>query len=329
MIRIFFLITALFLTSNFVQAQETYRVKADKLRVRASSDPKSKVVANLLQNESVTILDASDAKFYKIKIKSGEGWVSKDFIEKVPSTTPASTSPATTPQTTTVQNSSADSTADVIYRVTTDNLRVRQKADPKSKVIGYLPENENVAVIDSADASYFKIKVTNGEGWVSKEFLVRVSPVKAPIKKNTTSIEIPSIDKDYSNIIFFVLVALVMGTILYFIFKYSNQNKILIGISAIVVLVVIYFCFVTFIQPKKVSGTFISDSETQYKTFDFGTKDSVIVKDTYTDSTFTTKYVIEGDMIKLYDQQNMILLLIRDENTLIGEGFTRGTFTKK
>ncbi|RZL34410.1 MAG: hypothetical protein EOO96_09865, partial [Pedobacter sp.] len=71
MIRIFFLITALFLTSNFVHAQETYRVKADKLRVRASSNPESKVVANLLQNENITVLDASNAKFYKVKIKNG------------------------------------------------------------------------------------------------------------------------------------------------------------------------------------------------------------------------------------------------------------------
>jgi len=326
MIRLFFLIIALFIFSNHVSAQDLYRVKADKLRVRETKNATSKVIANIIQNEKVTVLDASDAKFYKIKLRNKEGWVSKDFLEKIPSATPAQTpSPANTAQ-------PATSTAvseDVIYRVTTDNLRVRQKAEPKSKVIGYLPENENVAVLDSTNANYFKIKVTNGEGWVSKEFLVRVTPVKAVVKKSAVSVEVPKIAKDYSNIILFVIVALVFGTILFFIFKYSNQNKILIGISAIAVLVVIYFCFVTFIQTKTVSGTFVSDSDTQYKTFDFKANDSVVVKDTYTDSTFTAKYVIEGDMIKLYDQQNMILLLIRDEQTLVGEGFTRGTFTKK
>ncbi|RZK20463.1 MAG: SH3 domain-containing protein [Pedobacter sp.] len=310
MTRIFFLLIALFLFSNEINAQDTYKVTADQLRVRASSDPKSKVIANISQNKTLTVLDASNAKFYKIKLKKGEGWVSKDFVQKISAPTPQPSTAQPAPAT---QSSTTAASADVIYRVTTDNLRVRQKADPKSKVIGYLPESENVAVIDSADASYFKIKVTNGEGWVSKEFLVRVTPVKAAVQKPAVSVEVPSIDKDYSNIIFFVIVALVMGTILYFIFKYSNQNKILIGISAIIV----------------VSGTFVSDSETQYKTFDFNTNDSVIVKDTYTDSTFTAKYVIEGDMIKLYDQQNMILLLIRDENTLVGEGFTRGIFMKK
>ncbi|MCX2574607.1 SH3 domain-containing protein [Pedobacter sandarakinus] len=323
--RIFFLLIALTIFSIPLKAQEIYRVTADKLRVRDGKDAKSKVIGNVIQDEKVTVLDASDAKFFKIKFKNVEGWASKDFLEQVAEANPA-TAPQTTAQTPTTN--STNSNGD-IYKVTADNLRVREKADPKSKVIGYLPENENVAVLDSTDNSFFKIRVTNGEGWVSRAFLVRISPVKPAVQKTGVSVDVPKIETGYSNIIFFAIVALVMGTILYFIFKYSSQNKILIGISAMVVLVVIYFCFVTFIQEKKVSGRYVSDSETQYQTFDFGANDSVVVKDVYTDSTFTAKYVIEGDMIKLYDQQNMILLLIRDENTLIGEGFTRGTFTKK
>jgi SH3-like domain-containing protein len=328
MTRIFFLVIALFIFSSQVMAQDLYRVTADKLRVRQSKDANSKVIANIIQNEKVTVLDASDAKFYKIKLRNKEGWVSKDFLEKIAA--PAQAEPAKTGTTAPAAVDTTTSANKDIYKATTDNLRVRSSADPKSKVIGYLPENENVAVLDSSNTSYFKIKVSNGEGWVSKAFLARVSPVNKPVaKKPAVSVEVPQIAKDYSNIILFAIVALVFGTILYFIFKYSNQNKILIGISAIVVLVVVYFCFVTFIQPKTVSGTYISDSDTQYKTFDFGSQDSVVVKDTYTDSTFKAKYVIEGDMIKLYDQQNMILLLIRDEKTLVGEGFTRGTFKKR
>lgn len=217
-----------------------------------------------------------------------------------------------------------------MYRVKADKLNVRSTNDPKSKVIGFIKQDENVAVLDSADAKYFKVKVTNGEGWVSKEFLVKIASAAKPVlNKPTVSLEVPKVTKDYSNVIFFAIVALLMGTILFFIFKYSSQNKFLIGFSTLIVLIVAYFCFVTFIKEKTVSGTFATDADAQYKSFDFNTNDSVIVKDVYTDSTFTAKYVIEGDMIKLYDQQNMIMLLIRDENTLVGEGFTRGTFTKK
>ncbi|RZL29247.1 MAG: SH3 domain-containing protein, partial [Pedobacter sp.] len=126
MTRIFFLLIAFSIFSNRITAQDTYRVKADKVNVRASNNAKSKVVATVNQNENVTVIDANDSKLYKVKLKNGEGWISKDFLEKVATSTPS----AASPQSTTTQTNSSNSTTDVIYRVTTDNLRVRQKADP-------------------------------------------------------------------------------------------------------------------------------------------------------------------------------------------------------
>ncbi|MDN3587995.1 SH3 domain-containing protein [Pedobacter aquatilis] len=309
-------------------AQETYRVTADELRVRAASDQKSKVIGSIPQNETVSVVDASNDKFFKVKFKKGEGWVSKDFLEKVATQTANPQVNAQQPIEP-VQNTKATvSGVEDMYRVTTDNLRVREKADPKSKVIGYLPENENVAVIDSTNTSYFKIKVTNGEGYVSKEFLVRISPVKkadAPV----VAPSIPETNQDNSKIIFLVVVAVLLITILFFIFKYAKGNKVFILIVSLIVLVTGYFCYVTFLKEKTISGQFVTTEDVQYQSFDFKSKDLVTVNDIYTGSSFSSKYVIEGDMIKLYDQQNSILLLIRDDNTLIGEGFTRGTFTKK
>ena len=52
------------------------------------------------------------------------------------------------------------------------------------------------------------------------------------------------------------------------------------------------------------------------------------VYDIYADSVFTAKYVIEGEMIKLKQQENTILLMIRDNQTLVGEGFTKGVYNK-
>ncbi|SDG62333.1 Uncharacterized conserved protein YgiM, contains N-terminal SH3 domain, DUF1202 family [Pedobacter terrae] len=325
MIRIFFLLITLSIFANRLNAQELYRVKADQLRVRESSNPKSKVIGNIAQNETITVLDADNAEFYKVKFKNREGWVSKDFVEKV-ATTAKPTNPQATP---TQPDAPQTATSTDMYRVTADDLRVRKQADPKSKIVGYLPKNENVAVIDSSNTSFYKIKVTNGEGWVSKEFLVRISPLKAKVENTNVSASVPQEKQDYTNIIFFVVVALILITILYFSIKYASGNKFLIGFSAIVILVIGYFCYITFIQAKVVAGTFASNEDIQYKSFNFKSKDSVTVTDAYTDSVFTSKYVIEGDMIKLYDQQNTIMLLIRDDKTLIGEGFTRGTFTKR
>ncbi|MGM9479375.1 SH3 domain-containing protein [Pedobacter sp. GSP4] len=325
MIRTLFLFFALLILSITVNAQDMYRVTADKLRVRESKDSKSKIIGFIPKNENVAVLDASDAKFYRVKLKNGEGWASKDFLEKI---APAGKTATAEANTATAAPQTAEVSKD-IYRTTTADLRVREKADPKSKIIGHLPLNENVAVIDSSNTSFYKIKVTNGEGWVSKEFLVRVSPAKSTAEKPAIAASVPQSSKDYSGIIFIAVVAVILFAILYFSLKYASGNKFIIGFSVIVILVVGYFCYITFVAEKVVAGTFTSSEDIQYKSFNFKSKDSVTVSDAYTDSVFTSKYVIEGDMIKLYDQQNTIMLLIRDDQTLIGEGFTRGTFTKK
>ncbi len=216
-----------------------------------------------------------------------------------------------------------------MYRVKADKLNVRATNDPKAKVIGFIPQNENVVVLDSTDAKYFKVKVKNAEGWVSSVFLEKIATAPSKPTQTQPVIVTPKAEKDYSGIIFFSIVAIASLGILFFTFKYLYSNKILISIVSIVVLAVGYFCYVTFIKEKTVSGLFNSDSDTQYQSFDFKSKNLVEVKDSYADSTFTTNYKIEGDVIKLQQQENTILLMIRDEHTLIGEGFTKGVYQKK
>ena len=215
-----------------------------------------------------------------------------------------------------------------LYKVTADKLRVRETNSTDSKIIGFVPQNENVQVLDSTDAKYFKVKVTNGEGWVSSEFLQRVSP--APIQKvQPKVVEVkPAVIKEDSNILFISLVALVLLSMLFLIFKFLIHNKPLMVFAIVCVISIGYLCFSMFLVQKTISGKCTSDSDTQYLSFDFKSKDSVVIQDTYTDSLFTTKYIIEGEMIKLKQQENTILLMIRDNQTLIGEGFTKGVYNK-
>ena len=108
-----------------------------------------------------------------------------------------------------------------MYKVTADKLNVRETNDKKSKIIGFVPQNENVMVLDSSDAKYFKIKVSNGEGWVSSEFLTRIS--KAPVKPATPiapQITTPTSSTNNNQLIFFVVAGIVMATALYLTFKY-------------------------------------------------------------------------------------------------------------
>jgi hypothetical protein len=213
-----------------------------------------------------------------------------------------------------------------LYKVTADKLNVRETKDPTSKKIGFVPQDENVQVLDSADAKYFKIKVTNGEGWVSKDFLQRVSP--APVKQ--AQIQKVIVEQktsiDNSKLFFISFIVLVMLALLFCAFKFLN-SKILMAISTCVVLGVGYLCYLNFMVEKSVSGKYVSIGDGDYQSFEFK-QNAVVIEDSYTDTLVTTKYDVEGDMIKFKQQENTILLLIRDNNTLIGEGFTRGTFKK-
>lgn len=214
-----------------------------------------------------------------------------------------------------------------MYKVTADKLNVRETKDPTSKKVGFVPQNENVQVLDSTDAKFFKIKVTNGEGYVSSQYLTRVSPM--PTKKA----DAPKVmvqqqtSKDNSKTIFIVFVAIIMLGSLFLIFKFLN-NKILMVLATCVVLAVGYLSYLTFIVEKSVAGKYLNHGDGDYNSFEFKAN-NVIIEDAYMDTLITTKYTVEGDIIKFKQQENTIMLLIRDDNTLVGEGFTRGTFTKK
>ncbi|WP_443938293.1 SH3 domain-containing protein [Pedobacter sp. MW01-1-1] len=215
-----------------------------------------------------------------------------------------------------------------LYRVNGDKLNVREKNDAKSKIIGFVHQDDSVAVTDASDAKFYKIKFDQTEGWVSKDFLVKiaskttqttVAPAPAPQQKTPIN---------YPDIIICSIVILLSIAILVLAIKFFKENKVFIGFSSLVVLITAYFCYVTFFKEKMVSGVFRGNVDAQYKSFNFKKNNQVEVKDVYTDSLFTTNYVIEGDLIKLQEQQNTILLLILDDKTLVGEGFTKGTFVK-
>jgi uncharacterized protein YgiM (DUF1202 family) len=213
------------------------------------------------------------------------------------------------------------------YRVTADKLNVRETKDPSSKKIGFVPQNENVAVLDSSDVKYFKIKVSNGEGWVSKDYLQRVSPVKPKQAVTPAPVLTQNIEKAQSNIVFIILAGIVMAALLFIIIKFV-PNKAFKIFSALTVVLIGYLFYVGFVAKKVVSGKYVTDSDAQYISFEFKAKDSVVIHDSYLDSLTTVHYTIEGDVIKFKQQENTFLLLIRDDSTLVGEGFTKGIFRK-
>ena len=174
-----------------------------------------------------------------------------------------------------------------MYKVTADKLNVRETKDPTSKKIGFVPQNENVQVLDSTDAKFFKIKVTNGEGYVSSEYLKRVSPL--PVKQTQTQKVIVEQKgaKDNSKIIFISFVAVIMLASLFVIFKFLN-NKVIMVIAAGIVLGVGYLSYLTFVVEKAVAGKYVNLGDGDYRSLEFKPQDAVVIEDAYTDTLITT-----------------------------------------
>lgn len=219
--------------------------------------------------------------------------------------------------------------AQELYKVTADQLNVRETNSPNSKIIGFIPQNENVMVLDSSNANYFKVKLTNGEGWVSSKYLSKIA--SAPTIKKAVApktVIAPLANNNNANLIFIALIVVVMAALLFFIFKFVN-SKPLAAVFAIIVGGIGYFCYVGFMAQKLVTGKYFADSDAQYQSFDFINKDSVVIEDNYADSLIAVPYKVDGDRVKFKQQENTFSLVISDNNTLIGEGFTKGTFIKK
>jgi hypothetical protein len=217
--------------------------------------------------------------------------------------------------------------AQEMYKVKADKLNVRETKDPTSKKVGAVFQNDSLVVLDATDAKFLKVKFTKGEGWVSKEYLEKIASVPVKATPSAPLLEAQKAEKDNSSIVFIALAVVVMLGLLFFIIKFV-PNKVLMAFSVAMVLVIGYFFYLGFIVKKAVSGKYVTDADAQYQSFDFKSKDSVVIHDSYLDSLSTSHYTIEGDMVKFKQQENTFMLMIRDNNTLIGEGFTKGIFRK-
>ena len=217
--------------------------------------------------------------------------------------------------------------AQEMYKVTADKLNIRETEKSNSKIIGFIPEDENVMVLDSSKVSVFKVRVTNGEGWVASKFLQRINAPKKQEVKAQSPVVKDSKGFNYGSL-YLPILFLIGAIIVWLLYKYTKGRQFLIWATLIIALIVVYLTYLEFFKPKLIIGRYATTTEQQFKSFDFATKDSVTVTASYLDSTFKVPYSIKNSVIKFSDGQNTIMLLIVNENTLEGEGFTSGTYKK-
>lgn len=75
-------------------------------------------------------------------------------------------------------------------------------------------------------------------------------------------------------------------------------------------------------------GRYKTNDRGFYKKFIFEGKSTVTVIDAFFGMPFTTSYVLDGKLIRIKTDKSDLLLKIKNENTLIGQGFANGTFYK-
>lgn len=178
--------SSLLLINNSVQASSTLKstasnktivknnevlktgiVTASYLNVRSDASLNSEIIAALKNNTSVNII-GSIGDWYKIKLDSTYGYVSKNYVKISNSNNKTQVN---------VQDISSDKTENsksvVNHKkgiVTASHLNVRESASLNAIVVSSLAENANVEVIDSVE-NWYKIKLGSNYGYVSSQYI--------------------------------------------------------------------------------------------------------------------------------------------------------------
>ncbi|MGN0311397.1 MAG: SH3 domain-containing protein [Lachnospiraceae bacterium] len=120
------------------------------VNVRAKASKDSKVKGKLYNKNVATILSVEDG-WYKIESGNLRGYVSADYVV--------------------VGNGEAlKSAGDKYAKVTTQTLRVRKKASTESEIIGLVPQDEDILVLDEKEG-WVKVSIEEGDGWVSTDYV--------------------------------------------------------------------------------------------------------------------------------------------------------------
>ena len=133
--------------SRMVIAQVSYYVN-----VRETPSEDGEVVGKLYNNSAGEWLD-KDGDWYKIKSGSVTGYVKGEFVVSGQAAVEL-----------------AAKVGERVAVVTTTTLKVRESADPEAPVLGLVPMEDRLSVLDETD-EWVKVSIEEGDGWVSREFV--------------------------------------------------------------------------------------------------------------------------------------------------------------
>ena len=133
--------------SRLIIAQVSYYVN-----VRDIPSEDGEVVGKLYNNSAGEWLD-KDGDWYKIKSGNVTGYVKGEFVVSGEAAVEL-----------------AKKVGERVAVVTTTTLKVREEADLESPVLGLVPMEDRLTVIEEND-DWCKVSIEEGDGWVNKEFV--------------------------------------------------------------------------------------------------------------------------------------------------------------
>ena len=133
--------------SKKIIAQVSYYVN-----VRETPSEDGEVVGKLYNNSAGEWLD-KDGDWYKIKSGNVTGYVKGEFVVSGQAAVEL-----------------AAKVGERVAVVTTTTLKVREEASTEAAVLGLVPMEDRLTVVEETD-EWVKVSIEEGDGWVSKEFV--------------------------------------------------------------------------------------------------------------------------------------------------------------
>lgn len=136
----------------------------DYVNVRSLPSEEGEILGKLYNEAAGTVLDEENG-WYKITSGSVTGYVKGDYV---------------------VVGEEAERLAERVGKriatVTTETLRVRKEASLEAPILGLVPIEEELTVMDEVDG-WVKVSIEEGDGWVSADYVeLRTDFVKAESK---------------------------------------------------------------------------------------------------------------------------------------------------
>ena len=88
------------------------------------------------------------------------------------------------------------------------------------------------------------------------------------------------------------------------------------------------FSFIISCNNTTLNGNFVNQKKGIYKSIEIKGNTSVVVTDGLMGIPFATSYVRDGEIIRIKTDKSDLMFTIKNNNTLVGEGFAEGTYIK-